>query len=230
MSLSPALNIAQDRNGPLLPFADTLRARGISTAEPSLIQAMRNEDPEIRIVAALELAEDRHEDAVPLIEEAFSHESVPKVQIGIATALLSLGDPRGLQHLHGMCADGSLSIDDVGDVVRNLAIMKDSTASCLDPALGFLGSHCDSESRLRAMWMLPDLYASAPPAERSRISGMLEDMLNDPDPAVRLTASNSLAQANIATSMPSLRMAIANEADATVRAGLERDLRRLEGR
>jgi HEAT repeat protein len=59
---------------------------------------------------------------------------------------------------------------------------------------------------------------------------MLEDMLNDPDPAVRLTASNSLAQANIATSIPSLRMAIANEADATVRAGLERDLRRLEGR
>jgi HEAT repeat protein len=195
-----------------------------------LIQALHSEDPEIRIVAALKLAEDRHEDAAPSIEGAFSQEKIPKVRIGLAAALVSLGDPRGLQHLHGMCADGSLSIDDVGDVVRNLAITKESTASCIDPVLNFLDSHGDSESRLRAMWILPELYDSAPPAKRSRISGMLEDMLNDPDPAVRLTASHSLAQANISSSIPSLRAAISKETDANLRASLERDLRRLEGR
>jgi len=60
--------------GDLVPFSVALCEHGIDTSEPSLIAALKNSDPEVRSLAAAELAE-KHDDLVkPAIENSLSRD------------------------------------------------------------------------------------------------------------------------------------------------------------
>ncbi|RZU43082.1 hypothetical protein BDD14_4702 [Edaphobacter modestus] len=78
-----------------MPFSVTLCEPGVDASEPSLIAALKNSNPEVRSLAAAELAE-KHEDlAKPAIENALSAETNTRARIDIAASLVSMSDPVG---------------------------------------------------------------------------------------------------------------------------------------
>src|SRR5450631_1401775 len=78
---------------------ESLRDHGIEVSQPSLIAALKEGDPKVRVLAALELAEIGDSDAIQFIEQALSIEKNSSARIGIASALVSLHDPKGVENL-----------------------------------------------------------------------------------------------------------------------------------
>ena len=230
MSPVSAQNVSPASSGALKSFAESLHARGIAVSEPSLIAALRNLDAEVRSLAALKLAEDHDADAIPSIENALSIETVASARIGIASALWSLQDPKGAVYLQGMCSDSSLSIYVIVDVVRGLSNINESSAPCAGIILSYLDSHRDSETRSSVLWTLSEMYKWVPQNKASQIAGILQAMLSDEAPYVRLQASHALVEIGLRPSAQAIRDAISREKDPMVRASLRRDLSVIEKR
>jgi HEAT repeat protein len=220
-----AQGASDSQNGPLTPFADSLRSRGIEISKPSLISALRNPDPEIRSLAALKLAEDHDSDTLPLIVRALSVEEVQTARTGISSALWSLlGNPKGLAYLQRMCSDSSLSINVIVDVVHTLNVVNKSSAQCAGFILGYLDSHDDSESRLSLLRALSAMYRWVPQDQAGRMAEMLQDMLGDKNPSIRMDAGHALVEISLGSSTEAHRSAISRENDPVVRSSLQRDL------
>jgi HEAT repeat protein len=215
-------------SGALKPFAESLRSHGIEISEPSLISALRNGDPEVRSLAALKLAEDHHFGATPSIEAALSVERVPSARIGLASALWTLQDPKGADHLRSMCSDSSLSIYVIVDVVRSLNVINESSAPCAGFILSYLDTHKDSESRSVALWAFSSMYRWVPRGDADRMAAMLQEMLRAQDPSVRLGASHALVEIGQHSFAQAISDAMSKEQYPNVRASLQRDLAVLE--
>ena len=81
---------------PVETFADGLTRRNIPLTEPDLIAALKNPDPEIRSLAAAQLAEMKVTDALPQIVRAAQDERDIRTQVNIAAAATWLGSDQGL--------------------------------------------------------------------------------------------------------------------------------------
>jgi hypothetical protein len=216
--------------GPLRPLADSLRAKGIELTEPALISALRNPDPEVRSLAAMKLGEDHDSDAVPAVETALADEKVLKARIEISMALWSLHDPKGAASLREMCEDASLSIRTIVDVVQDLDVIGESSAPCAGRLTSFLETHKDTDSRSIALSALPAVIRWAPKAQAARLTELVQAMLADNDPVVRMESGHLLAQIGSPSSAVALRDAIDRESDNGVRSSLQRDLLKLQPR
>ena len=89
-------------------FEQELTRLGISLTNPSLILALRNEKPEIRGLAAAELAEMKAVEALPDILRAANDERVELTQVNIAAAATWLGSSEGTSLLVRMCQNRGL--------------------------------------------------------------------------------------------------------------------------
>jgi HEAT repeat protein len=205
----------------LIPFADSLHAQGIDTSRISLIAALRNSDPQVRSLAALQLAQDHDTKSVHVIENALKVEKDTEARITIAGALRSLHDPNGVAYLQTMCSDTSVSINVLVRVVQDLTRYSESTALCADRVLSFLDSHNDSDSKQQVLWTLAGLYPSASPNQADRIVRLLQDLLVDQSSTVRMQAGDALVQIGSPSSMIALRSAISKEQDSQVRSHLQ---------
>src|SRR5260370_37845053 len=78
--------------GTLSTAAEILTQRHISLTKDSLVEALRNDDAQIRYLAAVQLAEDRVKDAIPAIIQALEVERTPQGKVYIANALAEMGD------------------------------------------------------------------------------------------------------------------------------------------
>lgn len=223
----PAL--AQNPSGnstglPLTHLADSLRARGIATSEQALTAALRNNDPTVRSLAALKLAEDHKLQAVTLIEHALWSEKDSKAKIAMAESLWSLHDTNGLTYLQTMCNDRSLSIYTIIQIAQNLDVISQSNANCAVPMLDYLASHRGSESRLTIIPALPAIHRWASPEETGQIARELVSSLSDSDPAVRMAAGDGIARADLKSEEDALLTAISQETDPVVRTQMQRSL------
>jgi HEAT repeat protein len=228
LSSATAQNAARSVNGPLTSTADSLRALGIDLSESSLIAALRNGNPEIRSLAALQLAGDHDFDAILPIEDALSIEANTRSRIGMAQALWSLHDPKGVASLQELCSTVALPIDDLVEVVQSLNNLNESSGTCAAPIFEYLDSHNDSESRLRVLPAVPDLYRWVPRDQTERIVRELRNMLVDSDGAVRMQASDGIVQIGLRSAGDALRAAIAQEQNPDIRSHLQRSMDRLE--
>ena len=122
-------------SGGLMRVSVVLCEHGIDTAEPSLIVALRSNDPEVRSLAAVELAEKHDEEAQPAIKDALIAETNTRSKIAIAASLVSLNDPIGLKVLNGMCTDASLPVEDTLAVAQEIALLSKPTGVCADVVL-----------------------------------------------------------------------------------------------
>lgn len=230
--LAPCISVAQQASfgpGMAVPLSDALRARGIGTSEPSLISALVNEDQWVRSLAALKLAEDHHDDAIPSIEAALKVESSPKARIAMSEALWGLHDPKGLPSLQAMCTDPTLSIYDRVYLVRHLNSDGASNGACAAPILRYLDSSgSSSDARKIVLSAFPALYKWASAPQMAQIVSAIQEMLGAPDAFVRLQASHALVQIGSRSSLPLVRDAASREADLNVRSALKADVRELE--
>ena len=229
LSTAVAQNPDIQLGGKPTPISDELRARGIDTSESSLISALRNKDESVRSMAALQLAEDHHYDAISSIEAALMVESVPKTRISMLEALWGLGDPKGLPSLQSMCSDPSLSIYDLIVVVEHLTDIGASSRVCAIPIIRYRDSHGhSSEANQMVVAVLPDLYKWAPPDQAQWIVNALQEMLTDKDASVRMEASHGLVRVKSRSSLDLMHAAASREADPEIRSSLESDMSNLE--
>jgi hypothetical protein len=221
--------VSSSTGGPLTPFADTLRAHGFDTSEPSLLRALGNSDPEVRSVAALKLAEDHHFGAVRSIKDALASESNLRTRIAMSEAIWGLHDPKGIASLQAMCSDQSLALSDLVEVVQHLNILGHSSQLCADPVFRHLASAGNSsEAREIALPALPNMYRWVSPEEASQIVTTLQEMLTDSSAYGRLEAGHSLVRIKSYASADALRTAISRQTDSVVRSSLQEDLDELE--
>lgn len=216
-------------------YGDLLRQHGIELTEPALINALKNPDSSVRFLAAMKLAEDKIGSAIPAVEQALVAEKVPRTRVNIALALGLMGDEKGSAELRKICADTIFVPEirlyavrymfDLG--VRNdqnCLVAAEEIAHTIDPENFQLVA--DRQSALELLTRFQDLT----PEESRKVFEVVTDRLDDPEPSVRIAASQALVQlANIAA-IPYLQGAIAKEQDEGIRSLLEKDLNKLQAK
>jgi HEAT repeat protein len=205
------------------PFSVLLCERGIDTSEPSLIAALSNSDPEVRTLAAYQLAENCDFSDFPAIESALSTEKDTHARIGMASALASSGDRVGARDLEAMCTHASVSVDDTVRVVQQLAMAQRShpniasAGKCADVVLAALDSVSESYQRRELVSELPSMVHDVPKDKADRMVMAAQNLLGSKEAATRMSASRALAEMGSSASIELIRDAIQNEPNASIR-------------
>jgi HEAT repeat protein len=213
-------------------FGDLLREHNIDLTEPALVRALKNADSDVRFLAAMKLAEDKTVDAIPAVKQAVAAEKTPRTRVNIAVALGLLGDPGGRDELKKVCADGDFPPEFRLYAVRymfDLGVERDE--DCLHAAEEIV-QIVDSENRTfgdrdSALELLPR-FRNLTAEESKKIFQLVVDRLHDPEPTVRMAASQSLADLGNAAAIPSLEAAIAGEQEESTRSVFELNLKKLQ--
>jgi hypothetical protein len=232
---SCALRFAQDfqvvSNFPPTTLADALRAKGISDfSEPSLIATLTNSDPQVRIIAAMKLAEDHDDDSAPAVESALYREQNLSAQIGLSQALWSLHDEKGLAHLHAMCTNPSLGLMILISVVDALSLSRSPAGVCAETFFAAMVQSKEAGEVAMGAGRLARIYPDANPEQARRIVTALQSLLADSkqEPTVRMAASGGLSEIGTPECAQAIRGAIAHEQNPDVRTFFEATLKGLK--
>jgi HEAT repeat protein len=211
-----ALLINASVGGSLPTVKERLVSLGINIEKKSLIEALRNVNPEVRWLAAAQLAEERAGDAVPEIAEALQKELIDVSAVNMALALGHLGDNRGLFALETMCRGSGT--DDLR-LRASAYSLEFHSNSCLVPILDLANSG-ETGSKARALRVLPAFRDISIP-DNARILQIIQAALSDPEPYVRMAAGEARSiLGDRQSAAADLRKAIDNESDESVRAAL----------
>lgn len=204
---------------------EKLQQHHIGLSKSALVEALRNPDPEVRGLAAVELAGEKAEDAIPEIVHAANEETQPMTRINMAASLTWLGEQTGYEILKDTCHNSGIP----GHLRMTAAsyLLDVNDGSCLDAALSVLESDSEGGSRMQALSLLPK-FKKVSEADSRKIYTLSIKALTDPVPAVRITASNTLVDLGNRSAIPELQNAIVAEHDEVIRSAIEVNLHRLE--
>jgi len=178
-------------------YQSVLKKRGVDDfSTQSLIQLMDSEKPGIRHFSALLLGHRKELSAIPRLEEALSDESA-HVQRAATTALLKMGNRKGIPVLEEFCEkaskefdqrdgqhDGELAVD-LMDAAKVLADAGE--VSAIPHLRKSLGYHRSWGIRLKAVRSLSKLYK-----KDAAVLTDIASMQDDEHPQVRREASEIL--------------------------------------
>ena len=212
-------------------YGDLLREDHIELTKPALIRALKNPNPEVRYLAAMKLAEDKATDAIPEVKEALAAEKTPRTRVNIAVGLGLLGDPDGRDELKRLCADENFPPEFRLYAVRymfDLSVENDE--GCLNAAEAIVQMvAADYDHRIRALELLPR-FRDLTPEDSKKVYELVVGRLDDPEPTVRMQASEALVDlGDPAAAVSSLETAIAKEKEESVRVVFEKSLEKLRG-
>lgn len=213
----------------LYRYGDLLREHGIELTEPALLNALKNPDASVRYLAAMKLAEDKTTDAIPAIEQALTVEKVPRDRVNIALALALLGDERGRTELKRICSDTTFVPEFRLYAVRymfDLHVPKDE--DCLNATQEVIESQNVNIGNCVSALELISLFRDLTSDESRKVIGLVAARLRDPEPVVRMAASQALGGLGDPAAVPYLDSAIAKEQDENVRSLFEKDLKKLQ--
>ncbi len=217
---------------------EQLAQHGIGKDKQSLLGALRNSDPEVRILAALRLgAYDvaaMRSDALPALVEALQAESAPLPAAAMATTLGMLGDPRGVAVLERMCFDPGIGPRIKLQVARDLLVLK--SEKCVDPILALVFRQDDKNEEWATLdgviGLLPELqrfhYLTA--NQNERIVEIARRGLAASNSGTRIFAAWVRGRMIDASAAADLLNAIALERDPGVRDGMTTALDALQQR
>lgn len=179
--------------------------------------------PNVRYLAAMQLAQDQSLVAVGAIQNALASETVPRTRVNLALALGLLGDPVGRKELLSICADKTYVPEFRLYAVRYMFDLHfNDEQECLSATEQGTTSE-NIGDRVSALSLLTQFHVDGKQAE---VRDILVTHLSDSEPTVRLAAANALLQMHDLAAIPFLRQAIAVERDASVRAALQSALDR----
>jgi HEAT repeat protein len=215
-------------------FGDLLREHHIELTEPALLQALKNRDPEVRFLAAMQLAEDKAADAIPEVKEALASEKVPRTRVNIAVALGLLGDPGGHEEMRRLCADQSFPPEFRLYAVRYMFDLHvENNSDCLHAAEQIVAT-VDADyhtigHRNMALQLLPQ-FRDLTPQESEKVFQLVVGRLDDPEPTVRMQASQALVDlGKPATAVRYIEAAAGKEKEESVLRVFEKNLEKLKG-
>lgn len=200
---------------------------GVPVTQLGLRSALRDNRPEVRSLAAGELAEIKDTSSVPLILKALEAEKDPSVKFNMATALASLNSQVGNRVLAQMCDDASLPEERrLGAASR---LVDNGNLNCLSSVEGILRKTTNPSIKANALLILARAK-TIPASLMPRIHNALTASLQDPDSAVRQYASACIATLGDKAAAPNLQTAIANESDDLTREHMQESLKSLENK
>jgi HEAT repeat protein len=217
--------ISPSQNRQLATFAQKLRQHHVELTRASLLNALASSDPEVRFLAAAQLASEGGNSAVPAIRGALVREQVPLTKVNIAFALAQLNDSNGRAALHQICNDPNIESH-----IRLLAttyLLEINGPDCVTSVLDILQNDDDPADRMEALSLLPR-FTEVSQIDAARISAEVQRSLQDPTPAVRISAGDVIARILDQHAAEYLRAAISREGDDVVRSQLQSDLARVE--
>jgi HEAT repeat protein len=208
-------------------IGDLLRIQHIELTEPALLRALNNPNPDVRFLAAMKLEEDKAVDAIPAIKEALAIERVPRDRVNMAVALGLLGDPAGHAELKKVCADRNFIPEFRLYAVRYMFDLHFQDADCLRAAEEVAESKdLRPGDRVSALSLLPQ-FQNLTPEESQEVFELVLKCLEDPEPIVRMAASDALASLGNPSAIPYIEAAIAKEQEEGTRLVFQRDLKKL---
>jgi HEAT repeat protein len=214
-------------NGRLTTVDEALQSHHIELTRPAVVKALRNQDPEVRSLAAQKLAELNATETVPAIMDSLVVEKKPAIRVNIAFALAQLGETRGFDALQDACRDPGTRPDLRVLAARYMRDLKHEDATCRSALVDMLQSPADPDARAQAASLLPRFQDLSPQESQKILQGVLK-ALEAPEPAVRLAASHALNEMGNKSAIPDLQKAVANEQDKSVRSQLQTDLQELQ--
>ncbi len=215
-----------ESNGALPTFAELLKQHNIQLTQPALVEALRNGDPDVRYLAAQQLAEEKATETIPAIKAALASETVPLTRMNVAFALAQLGESTGFDILEENCRN-----HDQGARIREqsalymLNLHRESSV-CWSAVLDVLEGGSNGY-KMQAVTLLPQFH-NLSKEESGRVFVGLVKALHDPYPLVRLDAGRALADVGDGRALTELREAVANEQEEDIRPQLEQDLKILQ--
>ncbi|NYF51228.1 HEAT repeat domain-containing protein [Tunturiibacter gelidoferens] len=202
-------------------FSQALSRHGIVLTKPSLIEALRNPDKEVRGLAAAELAEWKATDSLPEILRAGAAERNEPTKVNIAAAATWLGSSEGLGLLKEMCLDQTLDFYVRQNAARNVFDKRDH--ACFRAVADMMLPSASPDSRIGALYLLSQLNDRTE-EETGVVLNLLVGMLTDADLRVRLESCEGLRWLKRPEAIAPLRNALANEREDIVRQRMESTL------
>jgi HEAT repeat protein len=199
----------------------------VPVTQLGLQSALKDHRPEVRGLAAGELAEMKDTSSVPLIVKALKVEKDPLVKFNMATALISLNSHAGNRALLSICDEASLPEESRLGAASRLVDAGDF--NCLSSVENILRTTTNSSNKVSALMILTRVKAM-PASLTPRVHNTLLASLQDPVSAVRQYASECIANLGDKTAIPNLQAAIANEPDELTRKRMEESLKTLESK
>jgi HEAT repeat protein len=203
-----------------------LQAKGVQTSIVSLRNALKDQRPEVRGLAAAMLAENKDRESIPAINQALMKASSTQERESLAQALLIFGDPAGMVEMQKICQD-SEALEDLRLIVANQLADVGSNA-CIGSVIEILSSTNDHAVRQNAMQFLKRGGVVPPAARVNDLQSGLEKALQDEIPSNRQTASECILLFHLSSAGDSLRRAVNVEKDPATRIRMQSDLSKLE--
>jgi HEAT repeat protein len=186
------------------------------------------------MLAAAVLSEKKDYHATTAIEAALSSETDLTARINIAGALIYLGDPAGQSSLEALCSDTTQPAQITIRATQQLAMAQRSiqkpasTEKCADAILAVYDSSKSSFDRDSILTILPSMYRNAPKDKAAHMIAIAQSELGDGSPAIRMRASEALAEMGSTASIDLIRSAMQSETEPSVRSWYQRNLDTLQ--
>lgn len=209
-------------------IAEALERHHVGLTRAALIHALRNSDPEIRGLAASQLAEEKATEAVPAMVGVLRGEHVPLTKVNIAFALARLGNETGVKTLESACHQ-SETVAGVRMTAAMYMVNFLHKNLCFADVLDVLDSREDDRAgdRVQALSLVPS-FKGLSEDESERLLTATVNSLQDTSASVRIGASDVLVRLGDVTAVPYLQEAISVEQDEGVRNALENARNRLQ--
>lgn len=212
--------------GPLPTVAELLKQHGIQLTQPALVDALESADPQVRYLAAQQLAENKATEVIPTIIKALSAETVPWTRMNIAFALAQLGAPVGFSSLESSCRDRGVQEDVKTQSAEYLLILGRDSAMCRSMLLEILQTGSNGY-RMQAASILSRSHSLSAEDSESIYVGLVQ-ALHVADASVRMAAGSALADMGDSRAIAELTEAAAREPEQAVRLQLEQDVKILK--
>lgn len=206
---------------PVETFADGLTRHNIPLTEPDLLAALKNPDPEIRSLAAAQLAAADDHPALKYMITAFQDERDPQAQVNIAGAATWLGSNIAVEQLKTICKDVNQPSTARLDAARYIS--NKQLSDCFPAVREIARSDQDPTIRVLAITAALSYHGQSDAAQK-----IAAQALSDIDPTVRITAADSLRHLRATDAIPALQSGLQSEGDETTREHFREAIRVLQ--
>lgn len=209
-----------------------LKAKYSPLTKDSLLAALGDSDKDVRVLAAIRLADAGEKSAVPFILRLASQEPQPFVRQGLILQAARLGFEPAVATLRDECKSGSSQVLQMSAAQAMVAFLHNE--DCLDDVLRVLRSGDDGQAdHVDAVWtafcVLPR-FQHPPASELAEIRDVGALYLRSDKSQYRSQAADILQRFGDDASAQDLSAALSIETDPTARTAMDRSLHLLEER
>ena len=193
-------------------IAASLAEKHVGTSLPELIGALRNPDPQVRSMAAMELASEGHKEEAASLRSALDRETDLNARVGIARALAVMGDSEGEKAVTDICQDKAVSSFLRIAAASSLSQPREECARAIASELSDPNPSADPYGSLLYLNQIAAKMTTSPELSELLVIGA-RNSLKSEVPPVRQEAVKLILRYHLTRALPALREASSTEKD-----------------